>query len=129
MMRNLDPRSVIIGVLIAIIGFLVMGATSNKGFDTITVNNIKMGKAGLIKFVDPDGYMIGLISSSPLNAHGARFGLYFKGKEAVALDATLSRNGSFIAYNKYGRRSVSIGARLDGSSYAQFYDINGNIIN
>ena len=38
-MKKLDPRSVIIGFLVAVIGFMSMGATNNT-FDSITVGEI-----------------------------------------------------------------------------------------
>jgi hypothetical protein len=60
-MRKLDPRSVIIGFLLAVISLMSIGA-KNTTFDTITVGNIKMknseinilGRDGVrrVKFID-----------------------------------------------------------------------------
>ena len=53
-MRKLDPRSVIIGFLLAVIGFMSIGATDKTAkFDTIEVNKIFIRDGGLISFYDP----------------------------------------------------------------------------
>ena len=49
-MKKLDPRSVIIGFLVAVIGWMSMGAT-NSTFDSITVGDIKFPERGWINFI------------------------------------------------------------------------------
>ncbi len=50
-MKRLDPRSVIIGFLLAVIGLLSMGATDRNGrFDILEANNIIIRERGNILF-------------------------------------------------------------------------------
>jgi hypothetical protein len=46
-MNKVDPRSLLIGFLLAVIGFLSMGAADEIGrFDTLEVNSIKISEGG-----------------------------------------------------------------------------------
>ena len=50
-MKRLDPRSVMIGFLLAVIGLLSMGATDRNGrFDILEADNIIIGERGSILF-------------------------------------------------------------------------------
>ena len=58
-MKKLDPRSVIIGFLVAVIGFMSIGATSPDGhFKTLTVNDINIPSEGYIRVLGMEGNMI-----------------------------------------------------------------------
>jgi hypothetical protein len=55
-MRKIDPRSVMIGFLLAVIGMLSIGATDKMGhFDILEANNIIIKSGGIIGFEQVDG--------------------------------------------------------------------------
>jgi len=66
-MTRLDPRSIIIGFLLAIIGLLTMGLTQGKGsFETLEVKNLRIRGGGEIRFAPTEG------KSLSLNAAGIK---------------------------------------------------------
>jgi len=126
-MKKLDPRSVIIGFLIAVIGFMSMGAT-NSTFDSITVGNIKMKTKGLNIFA-PSGKPVlslggsesghGLIFATSNGNIGIDFAEYETGgvrmtfynghgKETVYLGKTNESDGFIILSDRYGEAQWSM---------------------
>ena len=85
-MKRLDPRSVLIGLLLAIIGFLSLGLTERiREYDIVIANQLHLRKGGSLTFagnnglsfiINQDGLMmkdqgdkhigIGIISEKPL---------------------------------------------------------------
>ena len=65
-MKKLDPRSVIIGFLVAVIGFMSMGAT-NTTFDSITVGSIKMKDEGFFLMNAENEVVLQIMASSLTN--------------------------------------------------------------
>ena len=104
-MKKLDPRSVIIGFLVAVIGFMSLGAT-NSTFDSITVGNIKMQTKGLNIFT-PSGRAILSLGGSE-NGHILRFNT---SNGSLGFDlAEIDVGGVRMTfYNGHGTESVYLG--------------------
>jgi hypothetical protein len=126
-MKRLDPRSVIIGFLIAVIGFMSMGATNNT-FDSITVGEIILKNTAL-KIKDSKQNDILMIAGDDFT--NAMF-LYNKagkdvavigendnggglmslcnnaGQETIALTQTTGNNGSISLYDNTGQKTIAL---------------------
>jgi hypothetical protein len=107
-MKKLDPRSVIIGFLVAVIGFMSMGATSADGnFETLTVQNLNLSDKGYLTISDNVGKVFMAISHD--NQGGIVQMYNFEGETIYKL-ADMGEKGGFLAlYEQNGKKSVRVG--------------------
>ncbi len=120
-MKKLDPRSVIIGFLIAVIGFMSIGAT-NTTFDSITVGEIILKNDDLkIKNSKQDDIL--LIVGYDL-AHGLI--MYNNAGESVALIGENDNgNGEISIYNRSGKRTSSLSHTATGDGSLNLFTKTG----
>ncbi len=104
-MKKLDPRSVIIGFLVAVIGFMSIGAT-NTTFDSITVGDINIPKRGWINFIDKKGNRIMAVTTS--NGSGVIDILNSTGQKTISLSHTIADDGAIDLYNSSGQNTINI---------------------
>jgi len=132
-MKKLDPRSVIIGFLIAVIGFMSLGAT-NSTFESITVGEIKMKneslaitspdgnriletnafpKMNIVAFYNKEGIATALIGNSDVG--DGMFEIYnAKGQNTMMLAHNPLGNGVITVNNKHGKTAVSLSGGTAG---------------
>jgi len=104
-MKKLDPRSVIIGLLLGIISVMSIGATSTT-FDTITVGDIRM-KNSELNIINRKG--IRAVNIDPYS-EGTFVSIYKKnGKPDVVLGSCGNGSGTAVFYNSRQKEIVSIG--------------------
>ncbi len=114
-MKRLDPRSVIIGFLVAVIGGLSIGATSTVGhFKSLTVNDIMMPPEGYIRVLGMEGNMIMAISQNELN-DGTLLLYNRTGQNTIRLSHTPNGDGVFDLFNVDGRKTISATHMDDGT--------------
>jgi len=119
-MKKLDPRSVMIGFLLAVIGFMSIGATdqtpSDGGggglslsdfpedatFNRITVNEIRLNDMGLLDITDKDGKRV-LVIERGYFKDNTRLELYNKHERGVVyLSTTKEEDGHIVLSDRYG---------------------------
>ena len=140
-MKKLDPRSVIIGFLIAVIGFMSLGATDST-FDSITVGDIKL-KNSMLKLIDTSGEDILTLEARP-NYHGMYFhnsdgmpvssltqtdegnGLFWINNKAGEITVELSGGGSISINGDDGQATIRLGQSVSGSGTIALKNKEGN---
>jgi len=145
-MKKLDPRSVTIGFLIAVIGFMSMGAT-NTTFDSITVGEIKM-KSEKLAVRDLAGKtVLGITAGGPYRGlivmdrigntnaiigtseeSGGRITVYNAIKQtSISLYSTENQNGALTINNKWGENIFAVSATPEGEGYISLSDKHGEV--
>ena len=125
-MKRLDPRSVIIGFLVAVIGFMSLGAV-NTTFDSITVGKIIMkdeilsindkslaqvvtvvaGEGNSVFFSNKKGDYVTTIGQSD-NGDGAIVINNKDDQETIVLSHTPDGHGRININNKDGQESIAL---------------------
>ncbi len=105
-MKKLDPRSVLIGFLVAVIGFMSLGAV-NTTFDSITVGEIKM-KNNVLDIRSPNGRMVMTLTGNPIY-HGAIYWSSQGGKVLSQIGQSDNGGGSLSIHNRAGDETVLLG--------------------
>jgi len=144
-MKKLDPRSVIIGFLVAVIGFMSIGAT-NTTFDSITVGEIILkdqslliktslgndimilstfpGADGIMGIYNSKGIITTTIGNSP---HGG--GMLevndSDGDRSITLGQTKNKTGAIQLDNKHNKNIVWIGATNEDDGHIILSDRYG----
>jgi len=127
-MKKLDPRSVLIGFLVAVIGFMSIGAT-NTTFESITVGEIILKNDALIFRGDTRQEPVLLLSAEKkfhglffINARGIITTkisedddgdglievLNNKGQKIIKLKESRRGNGAIEVYNNKGQKIINI---------------------
>lgn len=114
-MKKLDSKSVIIGFLVAVIGFMSMGATSTDGhFKTLTVNDILMPSEGYIRVLGLEGNMLMAISQNEVN--DGTLLLYNRvGQNTIRLSHTPNGDGVIDLLNGEGQKTITLTHTEDGT--------------
>ncbi len=120
-MKRLDPRSVIIGFLIAVIGFMSMGAT-NTTFDSITVGEIILKNESLV-IKTPQGGKIVKLSDNEGN--GELVLGNSKGIPTIALTHTVDGDGTLQLYNSSGQMKIRL-THSPGGGAIDIYNGSGD---
>jgi len=142
-MKKLDPRSVIIGFLVAVIGFMSIGATDST-FDSITVGEIKMKNetlpirdmqgetvvgiagSGLVRgliVMDRKGEMNAIIGTSE---NGGRISIYNAIEQpSITLFCSDDYSGVLSINNKWGVNIAHVTATPEGDGYIILSDKHG----
>ncbi len=109
-MKKLDPRSVLIGFLVAVIGFMSMGA-KNTTFDSITVGNIVMKEESLFLWNAEKKPVIAFMASAHTNVTA-----FYNTKEQpmIYLAENESGNGIIQLDNNAGKTTVLLANDLNG---------------
>jgi len=107
-MKKLDPRSVIIGFLVAVIGFMSMGATSADGnFETLTVQNLNLSEKGYLTISDNVGKVFMAISNS---GRGGVVQMYNLDGETIYKLADMGDRGGMLSLlQEDGKSSMTLG--------------------
>ena len=114
-MKKVDPKSVIIGFLISVIGVLSIGAASTEGhFKTLTVNDILMPSEGYIRVLGMERNMIMSISQNELN-DGTLLLYNRAGQNTIRLSHTPNGDGVIDLFNEAGRKTISATHTDDGT--------------
>jgi type 1 fimbria pilin len=137
-MKNIDIKSVIVGVLATVLIIVSMGATNqDENLGDIVVNSIKVvnenGKLAAILNADESGVGFGIYNNDGksaviLNAteSGVGFGIYNNdGKSAVILNVAESGGGLWI-YNKHEKQVVALQANSNSDGAIGLYDRYGD---
>ena len=107
-MKKLDPRSVIIGFLVAVIGFMSMGA-SNSTFDSITVGEIRLKNETLpIRNIQGET-ILGVMSGE--NAHGVAL-MNRKGGIVTLLGAEETGGGRITVFNSNNQETITLSGSI-----------------
>ena len=114
-MKNIDIKSVIVGVLATVLIIVSMGATNqDENLGDIVVNSIKVvnenGKLAAILIATESGGGFGVYNNdgklaAGLNAdeYGGNLGIFNKHeKQVVALQANKNSDGAIGLYDRYG---------------------------
>jgi hypothetical protein len=109
-MKKLDPRSVIIGFLVAVIGFMSMGAT-NSTFESITVGEIKM-KDGNLKISNSFGTPVLFVTGAD-DFNGVTF-FTSAGKIGATIGQTDDGYGLISTYNANGTPATTLSGGMTG---------------
>ena len=127
-MKRLDPRSVIIGFLVAVIGFLLIGAKVSH-FDTIRVNEIILndkgltirdellnpilmigqdaGGNGLLRLTNKDGVGVVVLNQSKEMDGSIKLNTS-EGRNRISLGLTKGNSGSLRLYNYEDQETISL---------------------
>ncbi|MAH27439.1 MAG: hypothetical protein CMK61_01890 [Pseudoalteromonadaceae bacterium] len=115
-MKNIDIKSVIIGVLATVLIIVSMGATNqDENLGDIVVNSIKV--------VNENGKLAAILIATE---SGGGFGVYNNdGKLAVLLNVAESGGGLWI-YNKHEKQVVALQANKNSDGAIGLYDRYGD---
>ena len=123
-MKKLDPRSVIIGFLMAVIGTLSMGFTEETShFNSIEATNIVIKEGGKISFAGTSSY----ITPGVLHISKGKTGLSTTVLESGIYLAKDDSNTSMMAINKEGKGFFAIANSKTMESKATVIIGDGNI--
>jgi hypothetical protein len=119
-MKKLDPRSVIIGFLVAVIGFMSIGAT-NTTFDSITVGTITMKDEGFF-LVNSQNEIVLQVMSDQSNVIA-----YYnkKGKPVMFIGENDDGNGIIELDNDAGKTTVLLATDDKGRGVISVMNANG----
>ena len=120
-MKKLDPRSVLIGFLVAVIGFMSLGATDST-FDSITVGEIILKNQSMI-FTGNNGKPILSITSGE-NAN-ALFFINAAGKIVGSIAEDDAGNGSIDLFNTEGQKTIGLTATESNSGSIGLHNVDG----
>jgi hypothetical protein len=124
-MKKLDPRSVIIGFLVAVIGFMSLGAV-NTTFDSITVGEIILKDENLlIKDMWQDDIL--MIAGDEF-VHGV-FVYNKKGDQIAVIGESDSGGGVLDITNSAGQNTIELTQTVDGGAIKLFNSTGQNTIN
>ena len=127
MMKKLDPRSVLIGFLVAVIGFMSLGAT-NTTFDSITVGEIIM-KNDILKFSRwEDNNIIKMSVLELVNTDSVNALIFFgsKGNLLSSLGETDDGSGSVHIFNNKSQETMLFENDDKGNGMIKINDSKGN---
>ena len=115
-MKNIDIKSVIVGVLATVLIIVSMGATNqDENLGDIVVNSIKV--------VNENGKLAAILNA---DESGVGFGIYNNdGKSAVILNADETGGGLWI-YNKHEKQVVALQANKNSDGAIGLYDRYGD---
>ena len=116
-MKNIDIKSVIVGVLATVLIIVSMGATNqDENLGDIVVNSIKVvnenGKTAAMLIVTESGVGLAIYNND--------------GKSAVILNADESGGGLWI-YNKHEKQVVALQANKNSDGAIGLYDRYGDL--
>jgi len=120
-MKKLDPRSVLIGFLIAVIGFMSLGATDST-FDSITVGKIILKNESLFIKTPQGGTIIKL---SENEGNGELILGNSKGKATIGLTHTFEGDGVININNSFGQTAIDL-THSPGGGVIDIYNGSGD---
>tara|TARA_B100001250_G_C19677960_1_gene734514 strand:+ start:484 stop:999 length:516 start_codon:yes stop_codon:yes gene_type:complete len=117
-MRNIDYKSLIIGILGTIISFLLIGATNQK----FVSDELICKKLVIINDKNKERIIL------TTNNDGGKFQIMNKyGELANSLGVSESGSGYFSSYNNYGVPTFSAGTGSNGNGIIKTFNKDGNV--
>ena len=128
-MKEIDFKSMIIGVLGTLLIFTCMGAKENLG--DITVNSIKVlndGVGGFIEIMNLDGKRVAYLGVRN-NQEGGVLNTYNGSGVETSFIGTVDDNeyGAMIINNSEGFTSITLGTDSTGNGFIETYDSDLNM--